>query len=138
MYAIGAVVMQYYHRIYVLYIQPTHTIMEKDALTKLSQLIYDDADVYRNDENPDYHMFSTPEKIVAHINKVLEPERLNVESFNVIAMGITHPYNDSDPYSYDTISIRLNDGTVFTVVHRYGRPLWSGNVLYCNSISVMK
>lgn len=100
----------------------------------ISKAVSTSADIYKDDSNPDYNRFSCAAKITDHINTALANFNLKVAAIKELEKGLTYPYNDYDPYSYDIYAVTLNDGTAFKVKRRYGRPLWTGNVLFCNSL----
>lgn len=104
---------------------------------KLRSRINASADVYKNHEEPNYSSFNSAEKIVEHINSVLIHPENKVTEIKPITLGVTYPYNDSNPYSHDTYEITLVNGLKFKVHRWYGRPNWSGNVLFCNTLEVV-
>jgi len=111
--------------------------MKKETYEKLRSIIDTDADVYKNDEKPDYSAFGSAEKIVEYINSVLTSPENKVVEIDPIELGVTYPYNDTDTYTHDTYQVTLVNGIKFKVHRRCGRPNWSGNVLFCNSLDVV-
>jgi hypothetical protein len=102
---------------------------------RILEKVYESYDIYKDGTNREhYNDFDNIEKVKQHIE-----ERTGMKVLGIKAIGISenYPDNSSDPYDYDTYLFEIVKGQRLKVQRRYGRPNWSGNVAYDNTIQVL-
>ena len=101
---------------------------------RILEKVYESYDIYKDGTNREhYYDFDNIEKVKEHIEKRTGMEVLKIKE---IEIGRNYPDNMSHPYYHDDYEFELVKGQPLRVERMYGRPNYSGNVAYTNTIEV--
>jgi hypothetical protein len=101
---------------------------------RILEKVYESYDIYKDGTNREhYDDFDNIEKVKEHIEKRTGMEVLKIKE---VEIGRNYPDNMSHPYYHDDYEFELVKGQPLRVERMYGRPNYSGNVAYTNTIEV--